>query len=508
MVTREVMTAGPGDETDEGLLLGDYRLVQLLAGDERTELYQAEQVSMHRLVVLVRLREQAARDPAVVEQFRADIRAKAAVEHPSIGTVYEAREDGEAVYYTREYLAGASLHELREAGVRLPPPVVAAVLRQVGAAMEHLEANAVPKRPLQPVHIFLGDHEVVRLTNLARATCDRAAPPGHDRLALAEVCRDLLQHGAPGSTRTGMLLNMMADREGLALTWTQVFHTARKLGQDLSEGTKVASQALATGPLSASGRGRRTMLSGLLLVITLVVLIGLFAFLIGRGQDPPMARDLGAMVEIPAGTYLTHEGKSVELPAFRIDAHEVSIAEYAEFLEVLASLPDEKSDDYDHPDQPSAKGDHLPDNWEAMWRVARRGGVLDGQRLDLNYPIVLIDWWDAHAYAAWKGGRLPTQEEWFAAAQETDLSVPERGPVDRLPGDVTPLGVHGLAGNVLEWVRDPVKDPAYPMNPRKPMACGASYLQPRDGVKARHWMRSRDVRRRDLGFRIVQEAGP
>ena len=40
--------------------------------------------------------------------------------------------------------------------------------------------------------------------------------------------------------------------------------------------------------------------------------------------------------------------------------------------------------------------------------------------LDVNYPAVNIDWFDAYAYAKWKGHRLPTDEEWEKAARGAD----------------------------------------------------------------------------------------
>jgi formylglycine-generating enzyme required for sulfatase activity len=97
--------------------------------------------------------------------------------------------------------------------------------------------------------------------------------------------------------------------------------------------------------------------------------------------------------------------------------------------------------------------------------------------------VILVDWWDAFAYAKWKGRRLPSVEEWRRAAlgdgdarefpwgakdaperynsgADFDQSGPGGGvdgynfwcPVDAMPGDRSPAGVIGMAGNVSEWV--------------------------------------------------------
>lgn len=84
-----------------------------------------------------------------------------------------------------------------------------------------------------------------------------------------------------------------------------------------------------------------------------------------------------------------------------------------------------------------------------------------------RHPVVYVSRADARAYARWAGLRLPTEEEWQAAAQgaerrawpwgdaEPDPSrcnMEGRGttPVDAFPGGRTPEGVWDLCGNVWE----------------------------------------------------------
>ena len=145
------------------------------------------------------------------------------------------------------------------------------------------------------------------------------------------------------------------------------------------------------------------------------------------------------MLRIPAGEfiYLDGERRTVQKP-FWIDKYEVTIAQYAQFLDALAANP---TTSYDHPDQAKNAPDkvgHTPDNWDELYEAAKQGRSFQGSQVDVNCPVILVDWWDAHAYAKWKGHRLPTEEEWTKRPRAVPRAMSTRGGTNSISPNSTP----------------------------------------------------------------------
>jgi hypothetical protein len=485
-------------------LSGDYHLKKLVCESPLSRTWLAEQISISRPVLVEELRPERFDHK---EAFLADVRAKASVDHPLIGSVYEAVAGEDRCFFAYELLPGATLEDRAKVGEPLPPGRLAKLLRRVSEAQLHHEAAGHATAPLSLSTIHLDEHGVVRLGNTAISGNRESWQSAQDIALLGEELRPLVADGQPGASRMLTLLAWMRG-EGVetALDWRQVGDICSQIEQQL------ANPSPAT-PTRAITRGRHSNGVRLAIAIAGVVAVVLICTLAVR--RPPQApapaprAPLPDAILIPAGSHPTSDGSTVELKAFRICPHEVTIGQYAEFVETLTTLAKNKLErTFDHKDQPAEKTSHLPDDWVSLIATAKANGTWKLRRVTLDTPVAGIDWWDAAAYAEWKKGRLPSQEEWFAALRH-DVAKPDAIPpadwiaVTDATSDRTPPGLLGMAGSVSEWTSQLAANPANPLGARESIIIGGSFLKPGSNALTREWTPDRSLRRADLGFRLV-----
>jgi len=151
---------------------------------------------------------------------------------------------------------------------------------------------------------------------------------------------------------------------------------------------------------------------------------------------------------------------TVKSKAFFLDKTDVTNAQYKAFCDATGYAP--------------------PPQW-------KDGMYSDGQG---NFPVIRVSWYEAKAYATWKGKRLPTEAEWEHAARGTDGRLYPWGntwddanaawsgsPVEvgSKPSGASPYGALDMAGNVAQWTSSWFD--AYPNSPTKQPDFGLKTLK-------------------------------
>lgn len=494
-------------QDSDGQYSGDYHFKELVSENDLSRSWLAEQISISRTVLVEELKPERFDHK---ESFLADVRAKASVDHPLIGSIYEAVAGEDRCFFAYELLHGATLENHGKVGEPLPPVMLAKLLRRMSEAQFHLETVGYATTPLNLAHIHLDEHSLLRFDNPVIAGPRDPGQSSQDIARLGKELIPLVVDGQPGTNRMLTLLAWMRG-EGLetALDWNRVGNLCSQIEQQLT-GPSTATTTRAMTRARRSPGARITIMiaaaAGLVIICALAVLLR------PKGPPPSPRASLPDTVLIPGGSHPTPDGTAAKLKAFLISPHEVTIAQYAAFLETLETLTENKLErTFDHREQPPEKTTHLPDDWAALFAAARTNGIWNQRRVTLDTPVVGIDWWDAAAYAEWKKGRLPSQEEWFAALRlkvEKPAAIPPSDwiAVTDETSDRIPPGLHGMAGSACEWTGQLAADPANPLGARQWVIIGGSYLKPGSNALSREWTSDRSLRRADLGFRLAFDA--
>lgn len=468
-----------------GTVLGNYQVLDRLTLENESETYRAIQVTVQRPVALVLLRPDLLGRSEVVEAFKARERLKASISHPRIAPLYEAGSVNGLIFYTRELPRGRNLEEIQASGEHLSERKVAELLHGVAEAMQFgIERGGHPRR-LAPRDVYLDAENQASIVNIFR-------PPDARPRSQAEQVRGLLDLVHPLASE-GKARGLLASLAETDLDWAGLMEALEDVREEMRERSIIRRIEAEEG---APQSHRPIPWWAWAAAAAAIVVVFALGGLAGRnGTAAATALRDPVMVAIPAGEFLYQRQQRRFLPAYWISQYEVTIGQYGAFLEALESLPPAS---FDHPDQPPAKTSHVPAKWAETYAAAKAGATFNGQALSLNTPVTQVDWWDAYAYAKWRGQRLPTEEEWEKAARGStgfaypwgnqpkkdaanlgdDYDANGKGggrdgynlwaPVDRRGQDVSPYGVCDLAGNVAEWTASEGKNEAWPAHPDFP----------------------------------------
>ncbi|RYZ40693.1 MAG: PEGA domain-containing protein [Myxococcaceae bacterium] len=148
--------APPGEEVQEGTVLGNYQLERLLGEGSMGRVFQARHVRLGRQVALKVLRPEHARDSSFVQRFFQEARTVNQINHEHIVEIFDFVDESPHghVYCVMELLRGQNLGVLlKEEGLTLARVQRMAV--QVCAALGAAHQVGVVHRDIKPDNLFI-----------------------------------------------------------------------------------------------------------------------------------------------------------------------------------------------------------------------------------------------------------------------------------------------------------------------------------------------------------------
>ena len=531
-----------------GATVGNYQVEAKIGQGSRSGIYRAQQTNIGRPVRLYILDSQRASDQEEVKSFISDASVKANVSHPYIFAVYEAGQSQGSYFYSCEYVPCRSLSQIIQAGQFLDEMTAIQAMKVAAEVLAYFEKEKISHNLIGENSVLIGEKNKPRIANIATYHPDAVFDMKREMSELGRVFAAALPEQSQ-ALGIRALAASLADGSREFPTWQALIDAVTALEPKVApqDAYKLDAQERAAIRMveEAKKRQRRNMLvSSAISLALLATVLGIVSFFIFRANTK--GTDYSKMIEIPAGEFVYQDGQKMNLPTFYIDEYEVTIGQYAKFLEYLKAHPQDATK-FDHPDQPKGKS-HIPEKWAdedlptgwmpGFYTRAKRWGKYHDAKLDVNSPVFGVDWYDAYAYAKWKGHRLPTEQEWEKAARGTQGFLypwggepdnkkvnsgvdtnrdPAKGgevdgwdgwsPVTAVKTDKSPFNVYGMGGNVSEWTATFDADPMLPSQ-KVPVIRGGNWRTP-DYKLTRRVLKLSEIQNDEaLGFRTVSDTPP
>lgn len=159
------------DHSGQELILGPYRVLNLLGEGGLSQVFKAHHAVRHRIVALKVLHPELRSNAEIVEQFRREMDVLSRLEHPCFVKALDVEDDSAPHYFAMDYIEGIDLHKLLKWAGPLPIPQACNYTAQAALGLQYAFEQGLVHRDIKPGNLvvtFAGNEVRILDIGLAR----------------------------------------------------------------------------------------------------------------------------------------------------------------------------------------------------------------------------------------------------------------------------------------------------------------------------------------------------
>ena len=156
-----------------GSRIGQYEIVELVAGGAMGEVYKAKDQRLDRTVALKFLPADLSRDLNARRRFLREAKAVAQLDHPNVATIYDAGETQGQAFLALAFYGGETLQQKLESGP-LPVPEAVDIARQIAKGLGAAHHRKIVHRDIKPANVMLLPDGTLKIVDFGLAAMPEA----------------------------------------------------------------------------------------------------------------------------------------------------------------------------------------------------------------------------------------------------------------------------------------------------------------------------------------------
>ena len=228
----------PPPLTEIAALFSQLEILRLLGAGGMGAVYQARQPALDRFVALKVLPADADGGANFTERFNREARALARLNHPNIVTVHEFGQAGGLNYFLMEFVDGANLRQLEQAG-RLSPREALQIIPQICDALQYAHDEGVVHRDIKPENVLVDRKGRVKIADFGLAKI-LGHEPEAARLTVEGQVMGTPHYMAPEQVERPLTVDHRADIYALGVVFYEMLTGDLPLGKFAPPSRKVS----------------------------------------------------------------------------------------------------------------------------------------------------------------------------------------------------------------------------------------------------------------------------